>query len=372
MLFRGTEEHPSAHALSTAFEDLGGSLEATTAADHGTLEINVPQENLSRALDLMGGVVRAPLLKDLELERGIIREEVLGDLSEEGEMIDPASLLRSLSFGDSGLGRPITGPLTNIESFTDKQLRAHHRQTYISADMVIAITGPLSVETVQGQLDSSFGQVPQGTGLKCATPTEQGEPRFVSVHHPGSSQTSISLGFRCPGRLNPQEPAVEMLLRLIDDGMATRLYHRLCDSSGLCYSASASYEAYEDCGLVEFEAETGHERSYDVVSELLRLTNEMTSELVKEQEWERIRKRTGWQFEAYRDEASASAHFTAMASLFGTVATPDLRLEELLAVTRQDIQAVAERVFARTSRSLVCVGNPRKARVDRLRSLALQ
>src|SRR5690606_21815679 len=84
MLFRGTEEHPSAHALSTAFEDLGGSLEATTAADHGTLEINVPQENLSRALDLMGGVVRAPLLKDLELERGIIREEVLGDLSEEG------------------------------------------------------------------------------------------------------------------------------------------------------------------------------------------------------------------------------------------------------------------------------------------------
>src|SRR5690606_9423278 len=45
MLFRGTEEHPSAHALSTAFEDLGGSLEATTAADHGTLEINVPQEH---------------------------------------------------------------------------------------------------------------------------------------------------------------------------------------------------------------------------------------------------------------------------------------------------------------------------------------
>jgi predicted Zn-dependent peptidase len=163
-----------------------------------------------------------------------------------------------------------------------------------------------------------------------------------------------------------------MLLRLIDDGMATRLYHRLCDSSGLCYSASAGYEAYEDCGLVEFDADTSHERCYDVVNELLRLTNEMTTELVSEPEWERIRKRTRWQFEAYRDEASASADFTAMASLFGTAQTPDLRLDALLAVTRQEIQAVASAVFAKTSRSLVCVGNPRKARIDRLRTLALQ
>ena len=49
-------------------------------------------------------------------------------------------------------------------------------------------------------------------------------------------------------------PALDMLLRVIDDGMSTRLYHRLCDARGLCYDVSAGYDPYEDDGVVDVAA----------------------------------------------------------------------------------------------------------------------
>ena len=42
MLFRGTDQHPTAYQLAQAFEELGGTLDASTAADHGTLGISLP------------------------------------------------------------------------------------------------------------------------------------------------------------------------------------------------------------------------------------------------------------------------------------------------------------------------------------------
>lgn len=371
MLFRGTEAHPTAHALSTAFEELGGSLDASTAADHGTLGIDVPHENLPKVLPLIGEVLRAPMLADLELERGIIREEVLGDLGEDGEMVDPASLLRQLAFENNGLGRAITGPIANIDRFTKEQLASHHRRSYIGRDMVVSVAGPVVVDTLQLELEHCLGSIPTGESLFAESPQPQSRPRFLSVNHPGNSQTSLSLGYRCPGRLDPREPSVEMLLRVIDDGMATRLYHRLCDSRGLCYSASAGYEPYEDCGLIEFEADTGHQRAGEVLEELLRLTEELGAVQVTEAEWSRLQKRARWQHESYLDEQGASADFFAMAALTGTAGTPAQRLEQLLDVSREDVRMAAESFFAKEGRSLVCVGNPKKSRIDQLRSRAL-
>ena len=71
--------------------------------------------------------------------------------------------------------------------------------------------------------------------------TRQHAAPFVSQQHgarrrhvgsPGS-QTDLRISFLPPGENDAQSPAIEMLLRIIDDGMSTRLYHRLCDASGL-------------------------------------------------------------------------------------------------------------------------------------------
>lgn len=371
MLFRGTRAHPSAHALATAFEELGGTLDATTAADHGTLGISVPTENLSAVIPLVADVFQSPLFTELEIERGIIREEVLEYHSENGELIDPAGLARELAFGDTGLGRPITGSLENVESFSEAQLRQHHARTYISNDTVVAVSGPVDPVQVAEELSRAFSSIPRGVSLSSPPTPRQKGPQFLYVPHPGSSQTSLSLCYRCPSQTDALEPAVDMLLRVIDDGMATRLYHQLCDTRGLCYSVSGSYEAYEDAGLVELEADSAHENAQEVLCQMLRLTGELASTLVSEAEFSRMRKRARWQHETLVDEAIETADFVALAELTNTARTPSDRLEQLMAVTREGLRDAAAAVFSSAGRNTVAVGQQKRNAHAELKKLAL-
>ncbi len=368
MLFRGTPEHPSAHLLATAFEELGGTLDATTAADHGTLGIDIPAESLEAVLPLMASVFTSPLLRDLEIERGVIREEILEDLGERGEMLDPPTLIRKLAFPNNPLGYPITGPLENIESFSLDELRAHHERTYVGGQTVISVAGPIEPDAILSRIEAAFGGVRPGSSPDIILAEAQEKPRFRFVRHPGNSQTNVSLSYRCPGENDPIEPALEMLLRIIDDGMATRLYHELCDKRGLCYTASGTFESYQETGLVEFEADAAHERAPEVLQQMLRVTSELTDEQVTLPEFERARKRARWQHQAYVDEPGAVADFLAMGELSKTARSPEERLEQLLAVTRADILKAAQTVFAPSGRNVVAVGS---ASVKKLEALAL-
>jgi len=371
MLFRGTPRFASAHELATAFEDWGGTLVASTSADSGNLAIAVPPENLTPVMELLAEVVQSPLLSGIELERGIIREEILEDLGEDGELVDGQSLVRRLAFGDHGLGHLITGPLDNIESFSETQIRAHFERTYVASGMVLGVAGPVDGPRVVSDLDRAFAGVRRGEAPTCAPAPEQTEGRFRMVRSSGSNQTSLHVAFRCPGERDPLEPAVDMLLRVIDDGMATRLYHQLCDTRGLCYDAGASYEAYEETGLVEFGTETAHERSAEVLEEILRITRDLAEHGPTQREVERAQKRCRWQHEAMLDNAVDLADFLALGELSNTAKTPAERLDQLLAVTRQDIHRAAEFVFRHDRQSVVAVGSAKAGQIAKLERCAL-
>ena len=62
--------------------------------------------------------------------------------------------------------------------------------------------------------------------------------------------------------------SVEMLMRVLDDGMSTRLYERICDRLGLCYDVSGMFEAYEDDGVLDIAAGVQHERAIQVTREI--------------------------------------------------------------------------------------------------------
>ncbi len=371
MLFRGTVDYPSAYQLAQAFEELGGTLDASTAADHGSLGIAVPPENLNAVFPLLAEVYQRPLFSDIDLERGIIREEILEELSEDGNWTDPATLARASAFSGSSLAQPIIGPIDNVENFSLDQIRAHHRRTYVANRLVIAVAGPLDVQATFAELNRAFAGTPRGEPLTSTTPSPQQAARFTHVHQPGTSQTRLSLSFRCPSSQDRREPAVDLLMRIIDDGMSTRLYHRLCDQRGLCYTVSGSYEAYHDVGLLELEADTAHENATEVAEQMLTLCNELTSDLISEREFERARRRAVWQHEAIDDDVGEIADFLAMAQLTKTARTPKDRLEEILAVKREDIRDAAAQVFHPKVRNLVAVGTNRSSVRKGLEKLAL-
>jgi len=359
MLYRGTPTHPSAHAQADAFESLGGTLSASTYVDHGSMAIAVPEESFGRVLPLFAEVFQRPVFSAIDTEKGIVSEEILESLDDDGDPVGADELVRALSFGDHPLGCPIVGTNENLERVEKSTLERYHQSFYVGSNTVLCIAGPVDPEATLDEAARVFAELRAGEPPTTPALAAQTEPRFRYVDHAGS-QTELRVAFRAPPDLHPLEPATDILLRVLDDGMSTRLYHRICDEKGLCYDVSAGYEAYVSGGIFDLAAEATHENAVELLDELFGLVRDLREHGPTDAELAKVRARLRWHFDAMLDEPGELASFVASGILTRVAPVPSERLEGLLGVDRAGVRAAAEHLFRNENLSVLAVGSLRK------------
>ena len=356
MLYRGTENLRSAHDVNLAFEKLGGYLYAATHTDFGVFSVTLPPESLEEATALFADVICAPVFRDIDTERGIVCEEILEDLDDEGNMVDADNLSRTMIYPKHPLGYTITGSEEQVRGFDEETLRAHHARHYTQATSVLAFSGDIDAKRVMKLAKRHFSPLPAGAKIAAAAPSHvQNRPRITFVENM-SSQTELRVCFRAISEQSPMRPAMDMLMRILDDGMSTRLYHRLSDERGLCYDVSASFDGYEDDGVLDFAASCIHERTTTVTSEILKLMRELAKKGPTDEELEKAKHRNAWDVRGMEDSPEDWAGFFAGGHLFDRFETPWERLEKNARVTKNDVRDVA-RAIARPDRlNVLAVG----------------
>ena len=358
MMYRGTPTLATSHDQALAFERLGGTLYAATATDHGLMALSLPPETLSLAVPLLGEVVTSPRMSAIDVERRIVGEEILEGLDDEGRKVDADDLSRATLYADHSLGYPIIGTPATLKTFDEPRLRAWHAAHYVVDNAVLAVSGAFDEAALWPVLERAFAALPRGRRALASPPPppKPGDaPRFHYVDSDGS-QTDLRLAFRAPGDQSPFEPATEVLLRVIDDGMSTRLYERICDEKGLSYDVSAAYEAFEDDGIFDFAAETQHARAAEVAEEILALCAELAAHGPTDDEIDKVRARERWGTRAMLDEAEGIAQFVALAKLARISMSPEARADEICAVTREQVRDAAQAIFRPERLAAVAVG----------------
>jgi predicted Zn-dependent peptidase len=356
MIYRGTRRVPSAHAVNLAFERLGGSLFASTQVDHGIFSLSLPPESIDEASTLFGEVLSQPAFLDIDIERGIVLEEILEDLDDEGRQIDPDNLSRALIYGEHPLGFTITGSEAHVRSFDEPALRRWHERHYTAANSVLAFSGAVDMATAMRLAERDFGGLRRGERATSTAPAHaQKKPRLEVVENV-SSQTDLRVCLRAFAEKDPLRPAVDILMRLVDDGMSTRLYHRLCDARGLCYDVSAAFDGYEDDGVVDVAAGVQHKRAALVTREILAMFEELAREGPTAEELEKARRRIVWDARAMVDSAEEMGAYYAGGLLFDRFADLEEHVAELLRVGAGEVRTAA-RELARPERlNVVAVG----------------
>ena len=367
MLHRGIPGHPTAHAQALAFEELGAAFGAMTYVDHGVLSCAVPNENLERSLELTALLCESPLFNDMAIEKGIVREELLEAYDGNGRLMDGASILRQLCFGRHALGMPIAGTRATLARFDRPALRKFHRQRYVGEGMVVTLAGPFDADRLGKSAARHFAGLPRGRAVAAEAPPPQRAPEFRYVADTGS-QTWIGLGFRAPGERDDDEPATELLMRVLDDGNATRLYRALSDERGLCYDVSAMFESYADVGVLEIVAECAHSSATRVLTETLNVLTDLAAHGPTAAELTRAKARLRWQMLELYDMPTELAGFVSQGILSGAVAEPDARIEQLMNVTEARVQATAARIFRAQQSSLVVIGKLDKKAQNKLQA----
>ena len=366
MLYRGTPRLPHAHEVNLAFEGLGGYLYAATQVDFGVFSATMPVETMAETTALFADVIMNPIFSEIEIEKEIVCEEIQEDLDDEGRQVDPDNLSRELIYPDHPLGFTITGDEKRVRSFDRAMLEAHHARHYNAANSVLVFSGAIDPDEALKLADERFGVMPKGTRVTSPPPVHrQTKARFDLVENV-SSQTELRVCFRAVADSSPQRHAMDMMMRILDDGMSTRLYHRVVDNKGLCYDVSASYDGYDDDGILDFAAACQNARTSTIATEITQLVQELAATGPTDAELDKAKRRHRWDMTAMMDSPEDLAGFYAAGLLFDRKESIDERIALNTAVTTQDIRALASLIGTPDRLNVLAVGSLEEDEEERL------
>ncbi len=368
MLFRGTERYPTSLALNTAVERLGSTLHAETGRDYSLFQLGLEPTHVPEAIELLGELLGRPRFDDIELERALILEEINEDYDEKGVEINADDIARGVAFENHPLGQRIIGPRGNVERFTAADVRRHFTSFYGARNANLCVAGPVEHAAVVAAAGRKLAAMPAGQCVVVPpAPPFLAGPVLRHVPDAGS-QTSLAIVFRAIPELDPAYVSLVALLRVLDDGMSTRLHYTLADQKGLAYSIHASIEPLADTALFEIAGATANAKVPALVKELLGLLDGLRRGRVTDDELAKARVRYRYETLASIDDAAAMAGWFGGTALYYPPPSLSERLAAMARVTVDDVVRIADQVLTPEHLVLTAVGTLSRARLGELRS----
>jgi len=367
MLFRGTREFPSNMELETAFEAIGGSVNATTDEESTCYFSRVHPSHVAEGLDLFASMLLHPTLKCIDIEKRIIAEEAMEDINEHGEETNPHNLASSLLWPGHPLGNPTIGYLDTIRCFTHEDLKNHLDCFYVPTNAVLALAGDIKAETAFAAAIKAFGKWSGNTPLPfLPTSSQQNRPQSVFIKD-SDSQVHLLIAFRGFSRSDSRITALRLIRRILCGGGSSRLHLKLREELGIVYSVDASISAYEETGAFAIELSVLRENQALSIKEVLREIARLAKEPLPNNELARIKKGYIYDLEYGKDSAYEMQARYGWGELMGICRSIEEDRSEAEDVNAEAIRSAAASLFAPHNLNLVSVGPWKNA--ERIESL---
>jgi predicted Zn-dependent peptidase len=356
MHFRGTEEYPTSTEIETAFEAIGGAVNASTDEECTCFFSRIHPDHVPKAVEILSSMILRPLLADVEIEKRIISEEALDDLSENGEEINPHNLVSRLLWPGHQLGEPTIGTLESIASFNAEDLHRHRAAYYLPGNAVLVAAGNFSHETLFAAAAARFASWSGGSAPCLLPPVEdQLSPQSIFVSD-SDSQAHLQISFRSVARSDGRIMALRLLRRILCGSGSARLHLTLRERLGIVYSVEANIAAYEETGYFSIELSTATENLQTAVAEVLAELRRIAEAGVTLAELERVRQNYFYELDFSRDSCFEMQIRYGWGELMAIVREIQDDLTQASALTVDDMRNVAMELFRPANLNLVVVG----------------
>ncbi len=253
VLFKGTAER-SAMDISVALDAVGGEFNAFTAKEYTCFHALVLDEDLPRAVDVLGDMMTNSLVSaaDVDAEREVILDEIAMHDDDPDDVVH--NLIAEVAWGDSPLGRPIAGTMRSIELMTPAQVQRFYRRHYRPENMVVAVAGNIEHAAVLRLVRRAFARQGFLDGAGGPTASRNGRPRRVNTGQRSATrpleQVNLVLGVGGLMRGDPRRFALGVLNTVLGGGTSSRLFQEVRERRGLAYSVYSFSSHHAESGLV--------------------------------------------------------------------------------------------------------------------------
>lgn len=307
MVQRGAGPY-SSRELVAVLDNLGVERAAGATTAHTSYSAAMPAENLQETLRVYAEQLRRPHLPANQLEdaRNLALQELCGIEDEPTQRI-----LKQLKLRHYGarLGRSAHGDRDGLEAITPTAIREFFENHYQPAESILAIAGRFDTDQVLTTLEAAFSDwQPQRRPEPIPLPRQP--EVYDHFEHP-SQQTHIALAYPAVDYASAHYYTLRAGLGVLSDGMSSRLFDRVREQRGLCYSVWAGTHSLREIGGVFAYAGTTAERAqetFDVTMQEIQALREG----VEEDELQRLKVRV--QSNLIMEQESSLSRASSMAS----------------------------------------------------------
>ncbi|BAD40517.1 M16 family metallopeptidase [Symbiobacterium thermophilum] len=356
MLFKGTERR-SALEIARAIDGRGGALNAYTAKEYTCYYARVLDEHLPLALDVLADMILNSRFDpdDLAREKDVICEEI--------RMYDdvPDDLVHDLFAGalwrGHALGRPIVGTVERVQAMSRADILAYKNRHYVPANMVVAAAGHLEHERVVEWVAELFGAAAAEADGRPA-PDAPPVPRTpaIAVRQKEIEQAHLVLGTTALSLDDPNIYALHVLNAIVGGSSSSRLFQEVREKRGLAYSVYSYHSSYRSAGAFGVYAGVSPRMvgaTLDVVTGVL---SELGRRGVTEEELAEAREQLKGQLMLGLESTSSRMSRLGRGELIrGFVHSPDEVIARVEAVTLEQVNELAHRLFVEEARVMAAV-----------------
>jgi predicted Zn-dependent peptidase len=170
-------------------------------------------------------------------------------------------------------------------------------------------------------------------------------------------QCSLYIGAPTFGRDDPDRFSLRVMNDVLGAGMSSRLFKEVRERRGLAYSVGSGYGYLADAGTFTISAGVNREKLVETIQVCLEETRKLASEPVPADEMRKAKDHNIGRFRLSLETAnSLGQRHGELLITRGEIESIESVVERIEAVTMEDVQAVATRLFANGTFHATCVG----------------
>lgn len=233
----------SASQLDEKLDFLAAQLFTSVGDTSGAVNLNLLSKDLDAGLALLTKVLRSPRFEPARLEKA--KEDLISDMkrrNDDAADIESREWNRLVYGDDYWLNRLATK--ASVESITQGDLVAFHKQLANPANFVVAVAGDFARKDMLKKLDATLGAW-KATGANLPPvpqPVSSAKPGVYAVNKKDVNQGRVSMGHLGVRRPLPDEEALEVANDILGGGGFTAwMMKRIRSDEGLAYGAYSRY-----------------------------------------------------------------------------------------------------------------------------------
>lgn len=361
MLNEGTANY-SSRQLADEIERLGASISTNASDDFTIVAASALSLYGSEILRLIAEIVLRPTFPEgeLDLYRRNTIEHLKFQRSQPGFLANEQAARLVYGQHPYSTVSPTAG---DIEKLTRADLRSLHQRAFIPNDAVFIVVGDVDGDDVLREIDDLFGHWPQGSPDKPEFPSipERSTRSLTLVDRPGSAQANIVLANSAIDRRSPDYFPMLVMNQVLGAGASSRVFMNLREDKGYTYGAYTRMNTRRLSGDFEATAEVRTAVTGDSLREFFFELDRIRAETVPQQELDDAKNFLTGVFPIRAETQEGLTNLIVNRLLYGL---PDDYLEtyrdNVVAVTADDVQRVANRYVRPDEMAIVIVGDAKE------------